>query len=139
VDQQNKKQFILQWIQKTTMYCIRKDKKMEMCYNGALVMPKNYAVVNEEEMTYVEGGGAKEIATNILCCLVSTALWEAGKKAVTSGMVEAALTAVGAAANAVWGAITSAAAFVWNTPVCLACLAGAVGIAVGICIGYYCL
>lgn len=29
---------------------------MEMCYDGALVMPKNYAVVNEEEMTYVEGG-----------------------------------------------------------------------------------
>ena len=29
---------------------------MEICYDGALVMPKNYAVVNEEEMTYVEGG-----------------------------------------------------------------------------------
>ena len=27
-----------------------------MCYDGALVMPKNYAVVNEEEMTYVDGG-----------------------------------------------------------------------------------
>ena len=30
---------------------------MEMYYDGALVMPKNYAVVDEEEMTYVEGGG----------------------------------------------------------------------------------
>ena len=29
---------------------------MEMCYDGALVMPKNYAVVSEEEMTYVDGG-----------------------------------------------------------------------------------
>ena len=29
---------------------------MEMYYDGALVMPKNYAVVDEEEMTYVEGG-----------------------------------------------------------------------------------
>ena len=29
---------------------------MEMCYNGELVMPKNYAVVSEEEMTYVDGG-----------------------------------------------------------------------------------
>ena len=29
---------------------------MEICYDGALVMPKNYAVVNEEEMTYIEGG-----------------------------------------------------------------------------------
>lgn len=33
-----------------------KDFKMEMCYDGALVMPNNYAVVNEEEMTYVDGG-----------------------------------------------------------------------------------
>ena len=31
---------------------------MEMMYNGALVMPNNYAVVNEEEMTYVDGGWA---------------------------------------------------------------------------------
>ena len=29
---------------------------MEMTYDGALVMPKNFAVVDEEEMTYVEGG-----------------------------------------------------------------------------------
>ncbi|MCQ2464654.1 MAG: hypothetical protein MJ095_03620 [Oscillospiraceae bacterium] len=35
-----------------------KDFKMEMCYDGALVMPNNYAVVNEEEMTYVDGGVA---------------------------------------------------------------------------------
>ena len=32
---------------------------MEMCYDGALVMPSSYAVMNEEEMTYVEGGGTK--------------------------------------------------------------------------------
>lgn len=29
---------------------------MEMCYDGALVMPSRYAVMNEDEMTYVEGG-----------------------------------------------------------------------------------
>ena len=29
---------------------------MELCYEGALVMPSSYAVMNEEEMTYVEGG-----------------------------------------------------------------------------------
>lgn len=29
---------------------------MEMCYDGALVMPSNYAVMDENEMTYVEGG-----------------------------------------------------------------------------------
>ena len=31
---------------------------MDMCYDGALVMPSNYAVMEEEEMTYVEGGEA---------------------------------------------------------------------------------
>lgn len=30
---------------------------MEMCYDGALVMPSSYAVMDEEEMAYVEGGG----------------------------------------------------------------------------------
>ena len=29
---------------------------MTMCYDGALVMPSSYAVMDEEEMTYVEGG-----------------------------------------------------------------------------------
>ena len=30
---------------------------MEMTYGGALVMPSSYAVMDEEEMTYLEGGG----------------------------------------------------------------------------------
>ena len=29
---------------------------MEMCYDGTLVMPSSYAVMDEEEMTYVEWG-----------------------------------------------------------------------------------
>lgn len=29
---------------------------MEMCYNGAMVMPSSYAVMDQEEMTYIEGG-----------------------------------------------------------------------------------
>lgn len=33
---------------------------MQMCYDGALVMPSSYAVMDEEEMTYVEGGGTKK-------------------------------------------------------------------------------
>lgn len=31
---------------------------MEMYYDGALIMPSSYALMNEDEMTYVEGGGA---------------------------------------------------------------------------------
>lgn len=42
---------------------------MEMCYDGALVMPSSYAVMNEEEMTYVEGGGTFSITLkkNTIC------------------------------------------------------------------------
>lgn len=29
---------------------------MELCYEGGLVMPSSYAMMDEEEMTYVEGG-----------------------------------------------------------------------------------
>ena len=29
---------------------------MEMCYKGTLVMPSNYAVVNDNEMEYIDGG-----------------------------------------------------------------------------------
>lgn len=32
---------------------------MEMCYDGALVMPSSYAVMSEEEMMYLEGGAFK--------------------------------------------------------------------------------
>jgi len=44
---------------------------MEMCYYGALVMPKNYAVVTEEEMTYVDGGGI--LIAGLVLCYGSTA------------------------------------------------------------------
>lgn len=47
---------------------------MEMCYEGALVMPSSYAVMNEEEMTYVEGGlswsGAKTAVYSALGYLI---------------------------------------------------------------------
>ena len=35
---------------------------MEMCYDGTLVMPSSYAVMDEEEMTYVEGGASKFVS-----------------------------------------------------------------------------
>lgn len=44
----------------------RRNTNMEMCYSGALVMPSSYAVMDEEEMMYVEGGSkkwVKEIVT----------------------------------------------------------------------------
>ncbi|MCI8489498.1 MAG: hypothetical protein HFJ04_04495 [Lachnospiraceae bacterium] len=32
---------------------------MEMCYDGALVMPSNFAVVDVDEMMYLEGGSTQ--------------------------------------------------------------------------------
>lgn len=29
---------------------------MEMCYNGAMVMPSNYAIISNDEMEYIDGG-----------------------------------------------------------------------------------
>ncbi len=34
---------------------------MEMTYNGALVMPKSYAVMTEDEMCYTEGGALSRV------------------------------------------------------------------------------
>ena len=34
---------------------------MVMAYDGALVMPSSYAVMEQEEMTYVEGGGTPSV------------------------------------------------------------------------------
>ncbi len=77
---------------------------MEMCYDGALVMPKNYAVVNEEEMTYVEGGArftvygtAKSIRTRL-----STII---GASLVGQGATTALGALLGNAAGAVIGFI----------------------------------
>ena len=40
---------------------------MEMCYDGALVMPKNYAVVNNEKMEYVDGGwSGRQVLKNVI-------------------------------------------------------------------------
>lgn len=39
---------------------------MELCYDGALVMPSNYAVMSEEEMTYTEGGTT--VMSKSQCC-----------------------------------------------------------------------
>ena len=37
---------------------------MDMCYDGALVLPSSYAVMDEEEMTYTEGGGSRTYRGN---------------------------------------------------------------------------
>ena len=51
----------------------------EMQYDGALVMPSSYAVMNEEDMTYVEGGWSVKSSTlakgiNIFATVISIAV-----------------------------------------------------------------
>ena len=62
---------------------------MEMTYNGTLVMPANYAVVNEEEMTYVEGGGffdaVKEFASGIGLTITSLSLLSGASATTVAG------------------------------------------------------
>lgn len=36
---------------------------MDLRYDGALVLPSSYAIMDEEEMTYVEGGAKRVIAS----------------------------------------------------------------------------
>lgn len=38
---------------------------MEMCYNGALMMPSNFTIVDNSEMEYIDGGTAVNFAKNL--------------------------------------------------------------------------
>ena len=66
---------------------------MEMCYDGALVMPSNFVVVDEEEMTYVDGGARYYNLKGLFSLVIGTS---AGALAVYSS-VKALATITGAA------------------------------------------
>lgn len=66
---------------------------MDMCYAGALVMPTSYAVMDNEEMTYVEGGGTFKVKVG-KNSFVMTALSALGAGASKAAMT-AALDAIG--------------------------------------------
>lgn len=57
---------------------------MEMCYDGALVLPSSYAVMSNDEMTYVEGG--VRVATWILSTAIDVAVTLMFGGAATSAM-----------------------------------------------------
>lgn len=56
---------------------------MEMCYDGALVMPSSYAVMSEDEMTYVDGGGS--VNTDVLAWVIDVSCGLAGIYASACG------------------------------------------------------
>ncbi len=48
---------------------------MDMCYDGTLVMPSSYAVMDEDEMSYVEGGKPRStnwisIPIDLICTVI---------------------------------------------------------------------
>ncbi|MDE6904630.1 MAG: hypothetical protein K2P76_06815 [Lachnospiraceae bacterium] len=67
---------------------------MEMCYDGALVMPSSYAVMSEDEMTYVEGGGTFRIKMNKAA--VKHICQAAGALTLASVTVAMGVTGIGA-------------------------------------------
>ncbi len=102
-----------------------------MCYDGALVMPSSYAVMDEEEMTYVEGGAWSTYTGNyaiigITCMLgasytCGSAVAKLGKALCASacsgwGLVIAIACAVGISV------LTAAAAYQVTLAVCAAAL-----------------
>ena len=71
---------------------------MEMCYDGTLVMPSSYAVIDEEEMTYVEGGGVFSFDSAIRYIgnlVLGNVIWWALKMAVKKTGAWAAIHAAG--------------------------------------------
>lgn len=92
---------------------------MEMCYDGTLVMPSSYAMMNEDEMSYVEGGGltweqVKSVALGIIavCGAVNTIMTTLNNAvkygAAIKGITEAAfIQGVATKVSAAIGRITT--------------------------------
>lgn len=75
---------------------------MEMCYDGALVMPSNYAVMNEDEMMYVEGGfSAKSLVQTVVAAGLTAFLGYCVKSSLVG-------TVIGLCASSVINAFNSA-------------------------------
>ena len=98
---------------------------LEMCYNGTLVMPINYAVVNDNEMEYVDGGGIY-ISNSKLHTM--TALFMCAYQ-VNATLVAAGMTAVATTVSRVVSKITK-----WIG----SAFGGVIGSLSGWAIGAYC-
>ncbi len=130
---------------------------MEMTYNGTLVMPANYAVVNEEEMTYVDGGwrikrgwaaGAIDAVAMLICPTLAPIKFM-GKQAakalvkrylpkLAGWVAKAATMALGMTINVANGGIQS---IIWGNAWCLTSVGGVISLILDIasdgrCDGY---
>lgn len=97
---------------------------MEMCYDGALVMPINYAVMDEEEMTYVEGGGTFSITLkkDTICwaiAAISGVATKAALKAIFAGMMTGIAVAI-ELGTAGWGTLLAGLVLYYGSSVAAA-------------------
>ncbi|MDR0500003.1 MAG: hypothetical protein LBG97_01975 [Coriobacteriales bacterium] len=76
---------------------------MELCYDGALVMPKNCVKVSEQEMEYIEAGWSNQMFYNNLRGLCSRYSGAARQAGLTLGWISAALSYTLAQATVVFG------------------------------------
>ena len=62
-----------------------------MCYDGALVMPSKFVMMDEDEMTYVEGGTWNNFKQNMLGLIDYSApvRWAFGQLGITPAYVAA--------------------------------------------------
>lgn len=105
---------------------------MEMCYDGTLIMPSNYVVMDAEEMTYVDGGTATTFKDNMVGLWNNSADIRYALKAsgLTYAMITAAASYSYTMAVATFGTPIIAAASVLSSPVGGAIAALSVGAAV---------
>lgn len=64
---------------------------MDMCYDGALVMPSSYAMMEEEEMCYFSGGGTfcVKVGRNSFVISALSALGAGASKAAMTAVLDA--------------------------------------------------
>ena len=89
---------------------------MEMCYTGALVMPKQFTTISEEEMTYIDGGIGWGEAFELVAALLGAnlAIIEIGERCGTyaynhgyarDGIAKQVFDAAACALPPLWGCV----------------------------------
>jgi hypothetical protein len=75
---------------------------MELCYDGTLVMPRNFVAVEDDEMEYIDGGlSAQDTILSLLIGVVGSIIGGKLAKYCTLAVAKSALAWAGAAAKAV--------------------------------------
>ena len=95
----------------------------------AMTLDHSWEIMSEEEMYDVNGGNASDLALNLLVGIVGGIVANKIAPFVTLTNMKLALAYAGAAANVVWRAITTAVSWICNTPVALAAVSVAAGLA----------